>query len=418
MAVALFRQEALLARHTRATGSIVLLRPLSMRLAALIAAVLGAALVCYVITAHYTRKVAVAGVIVPSAGAIQAVSLQSGRVVRAYVTDGEAVKEGQPLFDLSAERISRVNAVDSNIEALLGIRRDLFQKELDMQTSSLRQRIASIKARIRLAVAEVARLTDEIAAQSQHVKRARVMLARYQTLRSKGYVAEPQVAAAENEVDDQLSRLHALERTRRASQNEILQGQDDTDQLVVQERALAVQSQRNIAALDQEQTEQRGRAGARIVAPATGTVTAITGEVGQTVQIGAALATVLPAGSRLEARLSVPSSAIGFIEPGQLVLLRIAAFPYQKYGLVEGDIIRVEQAPMATSGSALAPGASAEPLYQIIVKLRRQGLRVYGVDKKFQSGMSVQANVQLDRRTLIEWILDPLLSVGGGRAMH
>jgi membrane fusion protein len=70
---------------------------------------------------------------------------------------------------------------------------------------------------------------------------------------------------------------------------------------------------------------------------------------------GAQLATVLPAGSQLEARLMVPSRAIAFVEVGQQALLLIDAFPYPKFGQVPATVASVEQAPISDSDVGSAP---------------------------------------------------------------
>lgn len=62
------------------------------------------------------------------------------------------------------------------------------------------------------------------------------------------------------------------------------------------------------------------------------------------------LVSPLPGDGRLEAELLVSSRAIGFIEPGDRVLLRYQAYPYQKFGHHLGEVARI-------SRSALSPGA-------------------------------------------------------------
>jgi len=60
---------------------------------------------------------------------------------------------------------------------------------------------------------------------------------------------------------------------------------------------------------------------------------------------------LLPKGSQLQAQLLAPSRAVGFIEPGDKVLLRYQAFPYQKFGHHAGKVVRV-------SRSAIVPAVA------------------------------------------------------------
>lgn len=88
---------------------------------------------------------------------------------------------------------------------------------------------------------------------------------------------------------------------------------------------------RNLATLTQENSEAAARDRYAITAPADGIVTNLLAEVGQSVG-NQPLATLLPAGAKLEAQLFLTSRAVGFVEPGQSVRLRYQAYPYQKFG--------------------------------------------------------------------------------------
>jgi membrane fusion protein len=56
---------------------------------------------------------------------------------------------------------------------------------------------------------------------------------------------------------------------------------------------------------------------------------------------------------------------------------------------------------------------SREPVYRIKVALEGQAIRAYGQLEPLQPGMQVEADILLDRRRLIEWIFEPLLSLAG-----
>ncbi len=52
-------------------------------------------------------------------------------------------------------------------------------------------------------------------------------------------------------------------------------------------------------------------------------------------------------------------------------------------------------------------------MYRITVALDRQSVRAYGEEQPLAAGMQLEADVLLDRRRLIEWIFEPVLSVTG-----
>jgi membrane fusion protein len=128
---------------------------------------------------------------------------------------------------------------------------------------------------------------------------------------------------------------------------------------------------------------------------------------------------IVPAGSVLQAELFSPSRSVGFLRPGQRVLLRYQAFPYQKFGFYEGTIKSVSRSaagpselPQQLTGltSLVAPN---EPIYRVTVELARQTATAYGEQVPLQPGMQLEADVAIESRRLIEWVLDPLYSLTG-----
>ena len=63
-----------------------------------------------------------------------------------------------------------------------------------------------------------------------------------------------------------------------------------------------------------------------------------------------------------------------------------------------------------------AAAADAEPVYRIVVKLDRQSVWAYNKQQLFRAGMTLDADIRQDRRRLIDWVMDPLISVAKGRA--
>lgn len=90
MNISLLRREALDAQNSKWAGTIVLARPIPMRVAATVAALLVFAISLFLTFGEYTRKVRVTGQIVPSAGSIKVVASQFGRIVTRMVEEGAA----------------------------------------------------------------------------------------------------------------------------------------------------------------------------------------------------------------------------------------------------------------------------------------------------------------------------------------
>src|SRR5262249_6442641 len=98
--------------------------------------------------------------------------------------------------------------------------------------------------------------------------------------------------------------------------------------------------------INEKLANSEARRSIEIRAPEGGVVTAIVGHPGQVVVAGAPMLKVLPAHATMHAELLAPSSAIGFINGGERVLLRYSAFPYQKFGEYWGTVVSISQAAL------------------------------------------------------------------------
>jgi membrane fusion protein len=168
-----------------------------------------------------------------------------------------------------------------------------------------------------------------------------------------------------------------------------------------------------IAELDQQIANSETRHSIEIRAPGAGTVTAIASHPGQMVASGARMLTIVPGKDTMQAELLAPSTAIGFIRPGERVLLRYSAFPYQKFGEYWGTVTEVSHAALQaeelkTLVPTLAPSEQSKTFYRVIVVPDRQNVWVYDRPEPLQASIQVDASVVLDKRPLYQWIIQPL----------
>jgi membrane fusion protein len=185
------------------------------------------------------------------------------------------------------------------------------------------------------------------------------------------------------------------------------------------------QIERSRSSLDQEMSENAARQSTVVTAPFDGTVTALNLKLGQSVQSGQTLATLVPVSSGasgsqpapLLAQLFAPSRTAGFVRPGQTVYLRYDAYPYQKFGLHTGHITSVSATPFAPSElpanlaqQLVAQAGSNEALYRINVQLDVQSIQAYGEPMSLKAGLTLEADVLQERRKVWEWVLEPVLA--------
>ena len=134
---------------------------------------------------------------------------------------------------------------------------------------------------------------------------------------------------------------------------------------------------------------------------------------GTVVQPGTVLLTLVPKEEMLRAEVWVSNEDIGFVRKGQVVKLKLAAFPFQKYGMVEGTVEHVS-ADSADSNTSNSPAqtdktAKTQPLvYKALVALKAMRLEMDGERFPLGAGMQASAEILLGRRTVMEYLLSPV----------
>jgi membrane fusion protein len=409
----LFRKEALAGQQQAWLGSIQLLRPLSLKLLTAVAVGSVVLVVAFLCTAQYTRKARVSGYLVPDRGVLRITSPQAATVLARQVSEGQSVKAGDVLFVLSLDAASSAGE---------GVAQSLAQREASLnEASAQRRRLArqqdeSLRARIATLRRESAAAEAEALAYQERLRLLRDDLLKHESLRQQGFYSDALLQTKRQELLLAQAQAQTLARERESLQRDLLALQAEAQELPLRAEVQQGEIARDLASLKALGLETEAKRRLVLRAPSDGVVATIQAEPGQPVTPTLALASVLPAQTQMLAHLYAPSSAVGFVRPEQGVQLRYQAFPYQKFGHQYGRVLQVSRTPLPASeltGLALplAQANSGEPLYRITVALQRQSVPAYGEEQPLAVGMQLDADVLLERRRLIEWIFEPLLSL-------
>lgn len=406
----LFRPEALESRRTQWLGGIRLIQPLSLQLLTVCALVAATAVVAFLCIGQYTRKARLTGQLVPDAGVVRLVPPQVATVLESHVAEGRRVRAGELLYVLSVDAANQRGSVRDSLDTRQRSLRDAARQQGDLD----RERAAALTRQLEGLQAELAQIDAESALQAQRLVLAEQALQRLEALRADNFVSPTQVQAKAEEVLGLRAQAQGLQRQRAAHLRETEQVRARLRELPLQGEARRGEIDRDMAELAQEAAENEAQRRIEVRAPHDGVVTGVVAQAGQSVNPSVALASLLPAGARLQAQLLAPSSAIGLVQPHQRVQMRYQAFPYQKYGVHGGEIVQVSRAPMQSAELVEAASLSAppgEPLYRITVALDAQDVAAGGQLQPLVPGMQLEADVMLERRRLIEWVFEPLLGL-------
>jgi membrane fusion protein len=407
----LFRREAVQHATRRLAGEVVLAAPLSVKTLGFVLAGILFAAVAFATNASYARKATVTGLLVPDQGMIRATVQASGMLETLMVREGDSVTRGQRIavIDLAAVT-SGGNVGDVVVRSLESER---IAAQARAQATLARLKVEEEQSRIRLGRARFEReqIGRSRELQEQRLRLARDELERGENVAAKGFLSRREVEQrrsasllAEQELASQRRQEATLDRDLADIEARLASIPHEMRQA---EAELATTS----ASIVQRSADAEQRRSQYVVAPVTGRIAALPVSTGQTIGSGATVAVVIPSGSHLEAELLAPSRSIGFIKSGQEVTLALQAFPYQRFGTVPGTIRTVSTTVLAP-GEVVIQGLNIqEPVYRIRVTMGRDTMTAYGETVPMQPGMLVSADIVFDRRSLIEWLFDPIYAV-------
>lgn len=411
MTDSLFRHEVLEAKRTSGLGGISLAQPLRLWVLTGFALLAAAAIIGFLILGEYTQRSRVAGQLVPDLGLSTIVSPTSGVVDRLFPEEGDQVKTGDALTLISVPRVmASGNDALTVIREGLEIRKGSLQQLGQSQTDQIDAQLAGIARQRAAAQQELAQVANEIATRREQVRIGKETTERYQRVADKKYVSQVEVNQQHQSWLELLSDQQGLERQATSIRRNLAQMDQSLRELPAERQVLQATTRRDLAMLDQERVQQEADGELLVRAPLAGLVANRLIESGQAVQAGQPVMSLLPKGSRLQAQLQVPSAAVGFIEPGDRVLLRYQAYPYQKFGHHGGKVIRVSRSAITPTGG---DAQNAEPYYRVLVALDEQSITAYGEQEPLRPGMGLDADILGERRKLYEWVLEPLYSLHG-----
>lgn len=412
-----FRGEVINAKFDSKYGSIALIYPVSnyLLLAAALAVLAGLLLAALCI--DYTRYTEVNGVVEPKDGVIHVYAPRLGVLQASNVKDGQQIRKGQVMFVFASESAdSKGHQVERGRSEALSARTEMLRNELEGARRLHRAKLAVQQRNLDALTRERQILEAEMTTQRKRVAYGEHMTARFDQLQKSGFVAESSVRQKQDELHEQEMRTQALIRQINQNESEREKLRLEIDSAPLQNKLEEQQIEKEISAAQLELQEQANRKEWSVIAPADGIVTSVLMTPSQAASASLLLATIVPAQGASKVHLYANSRSLGFVRPGQRVKIKVDAFPYQKFGFLDGVVESVSDSPIlpaeAFRGNRLAmPAGSEEPVYTISVKPDRESVTAYGEEQRLRAGMQVSAHIQLDTRRLFEWIFEPLYSI-------
>lgn len=408
----LYRAQALAHQVRALDGKVVVNLSVRMRVIVGLAVVIVLGSVLFAVNASYSRIEQVSGWVVPEGGLIRVTARQGGTIDALHVSEGDLVKAGDSLAEMRLSTDTAQGDSGATIAAFLGVELQAAQAQAEAERERLLAQQTSLQIQREAMVQEIEASRQRIDTMQARLHLVENSTERVKAIADRGFASskaveesEMGVLAARQELVDVRTSVMAMERQTRDLDAQL-------QALPFSIRATEAQARASQAALERQSTElsvmNTYRAGATI----DGRVVALPVSRGQSLAPQSVIAVLTPTGSALQAELFVPSRSAGFIRTGQEVRLMYQAFPYQKFGTAKGTILSVSRTVLGPAEVSVPGLQIAEPVFRVKVALDQDVVKAYGQEIPVQPGMLLSAGIVIDRRSLFEWLLDPIYAVG------
>ena len=382
-------------------------------------------------------EVAVAqGEIIPTSQIRPVRALEGGVISRVNVKEGDRVKQGDVLIEQDpALSKTEVDRIQQNVAL---VQQDVARLEAESKGSGssgsaiqdqliasrlrdfdTRQAVANADTQRQVAVIGEARARLNRLQENLKSARATVINAREresslrQLVEQEGAVPRFDYLQAKDQLTEAQNQISSLEQDIVAQQQSIQQaeqsytGAQQSANRLSSERQSEILTQMNQRRQDltelegqlkQAQVKAKGQV---IVAPISGKIYNIqTSLAERTIAPGQDLLSILPDSHDLLVEAKVLNRDIGFVKEGMRVKVKVATFPFQEFGTIDGEVVKLT--PNATLDKDLGL------VYTVRIMLKRKTINVEGKDVELTPGMAVTAEVVTRKRSILTFMLEPI----------
>lgn len=415
----IFRTEVLEAKSQKWAGNVILTRPFSFTFLTICSVAVGLVIIIFIIFGGYTKRNTVQGQLVPKDGLVQVYSSSQGLISKQLVNEGQVIKKDDALYSISTARYDNEGsasvAIDKELEnkaVALNVEKYQVNKAHELQVQIYLMQKSRLES-------ELNQIVASIKLQEEEIETKRRLYDSYSSIVEIGAVSKEDFDSKKMEYLLAMERKDSLENNKFSLEKQVSEQLYAIEQLKHEHKNQLSQLDR--LSYDNEQQSVEVKAGESLVIRASqpGVVSSIYAQTGQYIDPSKPLMTILPQSNVLIAQLYVPDRAIGFMNVGDMVLLRYQAYPYQKFGHAKAKISSIAKTAMAAQNIpsigtvSLQEQMNNEPMYLVQAILNRQEIKAYGKDLPLQVGMTLEADVLQERRKLYEWVLEPIYSITG-----
>jgi membrane fusion protein len=405
---ALFRSKATQSASYRLFGSITVLIPPSGWVALAVASL---ALLMLGFVAWYVeipQRARAVGVLMPPNGLLDIVANAPGRVTDIMVSEGQGVSAGELLLNITTDREQLADYQLQVLRAEIALQGKAHARQLAIDRNRLLtfdDKLASLGKQLAVAKSELKLQQEQVAINERR-------LLRRQGLAGKGSIAIDALDQERSSLLQAKTRVAAISHAILGYEQEIAGMQraraEATDEAARQQILYDLELQ----LLQRQLVEQQHLISQEIRASEAGVVARINVRPGASVVTGEPLLKVYRPHQELEAWLYLPSAKAGFLRTGQVVELRLDAYPHQLFG-TSSAVVKSVSSVAIVPREVRAPLALSGPVFEVRAKLNESDIEAFDAIWPLAPGISFQADLIQRRYRLYQWFLRAVKSGSG-----
>lgn len=366
-------------------------------------------LISFLIFADYAKQETLRGWLDPESGTARVYADRAGLIADTLVAQGDRVTRGQALLHVRVDRsLANGASLDAVLAAEQQTQKRLLEDQLARTERSLSQEQRDIETRIAALEGDLVLQREQEQALERQYGLAVAQHARVAELREQGHVSQTQLIESESAELELLNRFHAAKREVLATRSALEGLRIEAGTLVDRHAERVTEIRTAISEVNQSLARLDFQSDYIIRSPIDGTVADLQVSLGQRVTTQTPVVSVVPEDATFSVSLAAPIRAVSQLEPGQTVKLRYDAYSYQKYGVFPATITAISDVALLPNELVHAPIALREPVYRISAELDSAEL-----DREIvlRPGMTLTADVKVEERRLIDWLLNPFVSL-------
>ncbi|AUX71155.1 HlyD family secretion protein [Erwinia pyrifoliae] len=410
----MFRQEAIDKQKMKWRGRALLLPGIPFWLMAGLCIFFFITFLTFVIAGTYTRRVNVTGEISSYPRAANVYSSVQGVVVKQFVTAGQVIKAGAPVYQIDVSKSTHSGVVSDNQRRDIASQMTRIEQIISRLESNKKNTLDMLGKQKAQYTSAFQRSTDIIHHAREGIRIMKENMENYRQYQTKGLITKDQLTSQVALYYQQQNSLLGLsgQNEQNALQITALESQihiqaADYDNQIYQMELQRYERQKELLNID--------AGGAIIVrALADGRIDSLSVTVGQMVNAGDSLLQIIPNNiDHYSLVLWLPNTAIPYVNVSDRVNIRYEAFPKEKFGQFAGTVSIISKTPaspqeMMTWQGAPKDGPTASiPYYKVIVRPEKQSVEYSGKRLSLENGMKAQSTLFLEERKIYQWMLSP-----------